>query len=78
MYFIQYYQQGVKTGKLIPACGDRSVVILDGRNNLATMQYDARRFNGYRRPVYDAYQIFRGNALTRALPVTEVIELKRG
>ena len=59
MYFIQYYDTKLN-GELDEALGDRSVVQLDGRNNLNTMKDDAVEFNGFRRPVYKAYQIRKG------------------
>ncbi len=75
MTYIQYFHKGVITGNLIPACGDRAVVILDSRQSLATWKQDAIKFNGYHRPVYDAYQIMQGASFTRSNPVTEVISL---
>lgn len=76
MYYVQYFEKGMVTGKLIEACGDRAVFILDGRNNLKTMINDAIRFNGYRRPVYKAFQIFKGQSFTRSKPITDIISLE--
>lgn len=72
--YVQYYQTHCITKKLYAPCGDRSTVILDGRNNLETMKADALRFNGYRRPVYEAYQIFKGD-FRKSIPVTDIIYL---
>jgi len=74
-YWIQYYQEGIVSNKLIEVCGDRGVVQLDGRNSLENMKKDAVKFNGFRRPTFDAYQILRGERLLDAKPVTQVIEL---
>ncbi len=49
--------------KLEKPCGDRSTVILDGRNSLATMISDARKFNGFRRNNYPAFRIFKNDKL---------------
>lgn len=70
--FVQYFQYGTVTGRLMEACGDRSIVILDGRNTLATLHADARRFNGYRRPNYPAYQLMRGDTFSRATPISSI------
>lgn len=72
MTYVQYFHLGT-TGKLIPVCGDRGTVILDGRDNLKKLHDDARRFNGFRRPIYPAYQIFKGNTLDGTFPVTDIV-----
>ncbi len=73
MVYVQYFQKSAISNDLVSACGDRSVVILDGRNNLETMQNDARQFNGYRRPHYPAFQIMRGESFSRSSPITSII-----
>ena len=75
MVYVQYLQKSALTGELTPACGDRSVVILDGRNNIETMKAQAVSHNGFRRPIYLAYQIFRGDTFSRSEPITNIIEL---
>ena len=77
MLFVHYFDESCISEKLIPACGDRSVVILDSRNNLATMKSDAVNFNGVRRPFYKAFQIFKGETFTRSSPITEIIKLEQ-
>jgi hypothetical protein len=74
MTYVQYYEPKLD-GTLGEACGDRGVVILDGRNSIATMKLDARRFNGYRRPVYEAFAIFSGPSFTRSTAITPIIPL---
>ena len=46
---------------LTKPCGDRSTVVLDGRNSISTMIADAHNFNGFRRPHYPAFRIFKNN-----------------
>lgn len=75
MVFIQYFDKGIITGELIPACGDRAVVQLDGRQTLETWKTDAISFNGFRRPVYKAYQIFKGRNFNDCKALTEIISL---
>ena len=58
--FVQYLDYDLK-GKLAPVCGDRGIVILDGRQNLQTWIADAEMFNGFRRPTYPAFDILRGD-----------------
>lgn len=74
MVFVQYFDRGVISGELIPACGDRAVVQLDGRQSLETWKNDATVFNGYRRPTYKAYQIFKGRNFNDCKPVTNIIQ----
>lgn len=59
--YVQYLDYSPVSGELYEPCGDRAVVILDGRNNLSTWIDDARRYNGYRRPKYPAFRIMRGD-----------------
>ena len=40
--FIAFYQRGVVSGQPIEACGDRSVVIIDGRLRIGTLASYAR------------------------------------
>ena len=63
MNYVQYFTIGAVSGKLIEACGDRGVVILDGRNSLSTMHHDAITFNGLSRPIFNAYQLLKARRL---------------
>jgi len=74
MVYVQYYNKDL-SGKLAEALGDRAIVILDGRNNLKTMKRDAISFNGVRRPIYEAYQIRKGDSFSRSQPITGIIQL---
>ena len=73
MRYVQYYQE--QDGELVEACGDRSIVILDGRNSIETSKQDAINFNGYHRPKYDAFQICQGDGFTRSRAITNIISL---
>lgn len=79
MIYVQYMHKAVKSqwndykDELIEVCGDRGVVILDGRNTLETMHNDAIEFNKDVLRQYPAYQIFKGETLTRSQPITGVI-----
>ena len=75
MIYAQYFDRGLISNKLTPACGDRSVVILDGRNSMATWKDEAVKFNGFRRPKYEAYQIYKGRNVNDSKPITDIILL---
>ena len=76
IYFVEYYQKSAISDNLIPACGDRAVIVLDGRNSLETMKQDARVNNGVRRPVYDAFKIHKGESFSNnCKSLTELIYL---
>lgn len=75
MYYVQYYNKGLKLNVFIEACGDRAVVILDGRNSISTMHEDAYKFNGKHRPNYQAYRIFKGSSFLNSQPITNIIPL---
>lgn len=60
-------------GNLQEACGDRAVVILDGRqakfiHHMQSKQECIKRG-------YEAYQIHRGEAFTRSVATTDVIKV---
>jgi hypothetical protein len=74
MRFVEYGHVD-KKGEFQAELGDRATVILDARNSIETSIDDAKRFNGYRRPVYEACQISQGELFTRSNPITDVIKL---
>ena len=76
MVYVQYFHKGVVSGQDIPACGDRAVVVLDGRQTMSTWHQDAVKFNGYRRPAYTAYQLMSGESFTRSEPISSVLSLE--
>ncbi len=59
--YVQYLDYSPVTGALYEPCGDRAVVILDGRRTLSGWIDDARECNGNRRPRYPHFQIMRGD-----------------
>ena len=75
MIYVQYFEKSAISNELIHACGDRAVVILDGRETMTTHKTDAIAMNGVRRPVYQAFQIFKGDAFSRSEPLTRIIPL---
>lgn len=58
--FIEYLDYDL-TGKLCVPCGDRAVIILDGRESLEKHKLIARENNGKHRPLYKGFTINRGN-----------------
>lgn len=67
MIYAQFFQQSaLNKGELIEASGDRSVIILDGRNDVLTHAAIANRTAKERG--YQAYQIMRGESFTRSKP----------
>lgn len=86
MHYVQFYTMSTgyiagtippKFGapELIAACGDRSVIVLDGRNSKAAMGDIAAREcekRGYR-----AWRIFKGDTFTRSAPVSQLWYVKK-
>lgn len=70
MYWTQFYQKGVITGETIEACGDRSVIILDGRNSRETMGKISAAECAKRG--YIAWRVFKGDTFTRSAPVSQL------
>ena len=71
MVFAQFYNRGVITKtELFEACGDRSVVIYDGRLSKSTIRNDARRECIKRG--YAGFAIFRGETFTRCSRISEI------
>ena len=73
MIFAEFYTRGLVSGELIPVCGDRSVVILDGRYllevNLDIAAYWCKHRN------YDAFAICKGDSFTQSKKLTRIIEV---
>lgn len=59
--YIQYLDFSPVTGELYEPCGDRAVVILDGRRNLSAWVQDAKDCNGKHRPTYPHFRIMQGD-----------------
>jgi hypothetical protein len=75
MVYVQYFHKGVVSGENIPACGDRAVLVLDGRQTMQTWHRDAVAANGNRRPAYTAYQLMSGETFTRSELISNIIPL---
>ena len=74
MVFAEFYYAGVLTGEPVPACGDRAVIILDGRNSwdawhrIASTECVQRRYMGYR--------IMQGDTFARSQPLSHIVHPK--
>lgn len=74
MIFAEYYNKK-DNGEYYCLWEDRSIVILDGRKKLNNLITDAIEENEHRRPVYDAFRIFKGESILRANPITAFIPI---
>lgn len=71
MYYAQFFQRSAIDALVtIEACGDRSVIILDGRCTKQWMGETAATECAKRG--YVAWQIFKGEAFTRSAPISQV------
>lgn len=71
MIYAQFFQKSaIDPSKTIEACGDRSVIIIDGRLSTATIGEIAASECAKRG--YIAWQIFKGDAFTRSKPVSQI------
>lgn len=71
--YIQFYCLSPITNELIEACGDRSIIKLDGRQSQLTHELLAAQECHNRD--YIAWQLIRGWSLLQAKPVTRIISL---
>jgi hypothetical protein len=60
-------------GEIAPACGDRSVIRLDGRNNRCNLEILAEE--ECRKRNYVAWRLIEGESLLRAQPITKTTSL---
>ena len=71
MIYAQFYQRSaINPHDLIEACGDRSVVIYDGRLNRASIGRDAAA--EAERRGYVAWRIFKGETFTRSAAISQL------
>ena len=71
MHYAQFFQQSaLNKGELIEATGDRSVIILDGRESSTTHHMLAKKAAEARG--YQAYQLMRGDSLLRSSPASPI------
>lgn len=73
MYYAQFWQKPAISEKLVEACGDRGVIILDGRQCMGVMK-DLALYSCRKRG-YLAYQLRKGETFTRSYPITNVIPI---
>lgn len=71
MIYGQFYQKSViDPTKIIEACGDRAVIILDGRgtleSNIAFIREECAKRG------YVGYSLYRGDTFTRSMPITAI------
>jgi hypothetical protein len=71
--YAQFYQKGLLSGEPIEACGDRSIVRLDGRQSQLTHEYIAEQ--ECRKRDYIAWALIKGESLLRAKRVTKIVPL---
>ena len=67
MYFAQFYRD---TAGDQPVCGDRGVLILDGRESLHSQYMHARDW--CERYKYSSFKIMRGESFTRSKAISPV------
>lgn len=70
MIFVQFFQKSAISNNVIEATGDRSVVLLDGRNTDFTHRSIAA--GECRKRGYVAWQLFKGDSLLLNRPTTVV------
>jgi len=71
--YAQFFHKGVMSDELIEACGDRSVIRLDGRMHQIRQEEVAEK-ECFKRG-YLAWQLIKGDSLLRATPITKVVPL---
>jgi hypothetical protein len=74
MKYVQFFQKSATTPhRLIEACGDRAVVILDGRESGQSHSSIAREECEKRG--YLAYQLFKGDNFLRSKPYSPIVSV---
>lgn len=71
MIFAQFYHKSAISEALVEACGDRAVIILDGRESRFSHERIAARECAKRK--YLAWRLFKGDSFTRCVAVSGVI-----
>ena len=70
MIYAQFYHKSVISGDIIEACGDRSVIILDGRNTRFTKESIAA--GECRARGYVAWCLYSGETFNRSRPISDI------
>lgn len=73
MYFVEFHSPDL-SGALQPATGDRSVIVLDGRESAST-HHNIARTEGAKRG-YSAYRICKGDSFSRITRATNLHYIK--
>lgn len=68
MIYVQFYRRSGE--QVVEACGDRSVVILDGRCSKQWMGDTAAA--ECKRRGYEAWRIFKGDSFSRSAPISQL------
>jgi hypothetical protein len=71
--YAQFYRYSVTTNEPIEACGDRSIIRLDGRQSQLTHEYIAEQ--ECRKRDYIAWALLKGESLLRAKRITKITPL---
>lgn len=70
MTYVQFYQKSAISSELIEACGDRSVIMYDGRISPSMIHDDAMR--ECKKRGYLAWRIFKGQSFTTSRPTSDI------
>ena len=68
MHYAQFYNQTPKG--LLEACGDRAVIILDGRESQWKQEHTAKQECAKRG--YVAFRLYKGESFTRSWPISQI------
>ena len=68
MIYAQFYHPSCLDGKPIEACGDRSVIILDGRQNRKTWKETAQ--TECKKRGYIGWSLYSGETFTRSTQIS--------
>lgn len=70
MLYVQFYQKSAISDDIIQGVGDRSVIILDGRNTPFTHHSISEA--ECKRRGYVAWQVFHGESFSRSTPIGSI------
>lgn len=72
-YHAEFFNRSTSTGDYVQAVGDRSVIILDGRNTSDAMHAIAA--DECKKRGFVAYRINKGARFTQCVPVTRIVDV---
>lgn len=70
MLFAEFYQKSAISDDIIPACGDRSVIILDGRYNMVDNAAISRQ--ECQKRGYKGFTLNKGETFTRSSVIRQI------